>query len=113
MRHVGRTNYNDVSSRSHSIFRIIVESKNKSDINGGAVRTSYFNLVDLAGSENATKAGSIARAKESSFINKSLLALGTVIYKLSEGNNEHIPYRDSKLTRLLEVYLFFNFLINL
>lgn len=60
-RHVGRTNYNEVSSRSHTIFRILVESSPRSehdgDDAGGKVRFSGLNLVDLAGSENADKAG--------------------------------------------------------
>lgn len=69
----------------------------------GAVKVSQLNLVDLAGSERVghTAAQGI-RLKEGGHINKSLLALGTVIAKLSEGDNAHIPYRDSKLTRILQ-----------
>eukprot|EP01006_Ploeotia_vitrea_P045200 TRINITY_DN66919_c7_g2_i2.p1 TRINITY_DN66919_c7_g2~~TRINITY_DN66919_c7_g2_i2.p1 ORF type:complete len:683 (+),score=401.25 TRINITY_DN66919_c7_g2_i2:24-2072(+) len=100
-RHIGRTNYNEVSSRSHTIFRVVIESQ-KSNSTKGAVRTSVLNMVDLAGSENAVKAGSGARIKETGYINKSLLTLGHVIWKLSEGNTAHIPYRDSKLTRILQ-----------
>jgi septal ring factor EnvC (AmiA/AmiB activator) len=100
-RHVGRTNYNDVSSRSHTIFRITIESSLVTDASD-RVRTSTLNLVDLAGSENVVKAGSAARQKETGYINKSLLSLGHVIYKLSENKLEHIPYRDSKLTRILQ-----------
>ena len=65
---------------------------------------SVLNLVDLAGSERADKAGTEgARMKEGSYINRSLLTLGTVINKLSEGAERtggHIPYRDSKVTLL-------------
>jgi len=100
-RHIGRTNYNDVSSRSHTIFRITVESSKRNSVTG-AVRFSSLNLVDLAGSENAVKAGSSERMAETGYINKSLLTLGHVIYKLSEKNTSHIPYRDSKLTRILQ-----------
>lgn len=76
-------------------------------------RSSRLNLIDLAGSESATSSGD--RQKEGSFINKSLLALGTVISKLTESganSSTHIPYRDSKLTRLLQPALVsFNFLL--
>jgi centromeric protein E len=106
-RHVGRTNYNEVSSRSHTIFRVVVESSPKvgaASVDGEfqGVRQSILNLVDLAGSENAVKAGSAARMSETGYINKSLLTLGHVIYKLTENNTQHIPYRDSKLTRILQ-----------
>ncbi len=118
-RHVGRTNYNDVSSRSHTIFRVIVESQardenlldtsdekqahpQKRGSGRGAVRVSTLNLVDLAGSENAVKAGASQRVRETGYINKSLLALGTVIWKITENSTTHVPYRDSKLTRILE-----------
>lgn len=100
-RHIGRTNYNDVSSRSHTVFRMVVESSSRDNAKGG-VRVSALNLVDLAGSENAVKAGSEDRIKETGYINKSLLTLGHVIFKLSEGSTDHIPYRDSKLTRILQ-----------
>lgn len=92
-RHIGRTNYNDVSSRSHTVFRIVIESSPR-DSPKSSVVVSALNLVDLAGSENAVKAGSAERQKETGYINKSLLTLGTVIYKLSENNNDFIPYRD-------------------
>ncbi|XP_004344350.2 cenpe protein [Capsaspora owczarzaki ATCC 30864] len=112
-RHVGETNMNEHSSRSHTIFRMIVESRDRvSAANSperlsmdGAVLVSSLNLVDLAGSERVGHTGAEGvRLKEGGFINKSLLTLGTVIGKLSDGVNEsgHIPYRDSKLTRILQ-----------
>lgn len=70
----------------------------------GAVKVSCLNLVDLAGSERVGHTGAEGiRLKEGGHINKSLLALGSVIAKLSEGGDKkHIPYRDSKLTRILQ-----------
>ncbi|CAI4053057.1 hypothetical protein SKDZ_16G1200 [Saccharomyces kudriavzevii ZP591] len=126
-RKIGETDYNTRSSRSHAIVLIRLTS---TDVNNGTSRSSTLSLCDLAGSERAT--GQQERRKEGSFINKSLLALGTVISKLSAdkttsvdsnisttptgssgsssgsitGNSgipsNHIPYRDSKLTRLLQ-----------
>ncbi|KAL9237922.1 hypothetical protein vseg_012415 [Gypsophila vaccaria] len=110
-RHFGETNMNLHSSRSHTIFRMIIESRDKAgDEESGdscdAVRVSVLNLVDLAGSERAAKTGAEGvRLKEGSHINKSLMTLGTVIKKLSEGAESqggHVPYRDSKLTRILQ-----------
>uniref|UniRef100_A0A7N2M351 Kinesin-like protein n=1 Tax=Quercus lobata TaxID=97700 RepID=A0A7N2M351_QUELO len=110
-RHIGETNMNLYSSRSHTIFRMIIESRDKNedeDINNScdAVRVSVLNLVDLAGSERAAKTGAEGvRLREGSHINKSLMTLGTVIKKLSEGvesQGGHVPYRDSKLTRILQ-----------
>ncbi|XP_047946706.1 kinesin-like protein KIN-7O isoform X1 [Salvia hispanica] len=110
-RHVGETNMNTYSSRSHTIFRMIIESRQTTDDSGAelpcdAVRVSVLNLVDLAGSERAAKTGAEGvRLKEGSHINKSLMILGTVIKKLSEGTESqggHVPYRDSKLTRILQ-----------
>ncbi|QCD99399.1 centromeric protein E [Vigna unguiculata] len=110
-RHIGETNMNVYSSRSHTIFRMIIESRDRSeDGESGsscdAVRVSVLNLVDLAGSERAAKTGAEGvRLKEGSHINKSLMTLGTVIKKLSEGAESqggHVPYRDSKLTRILQ-----------
>ncbi|XP_065847998.1 kinesin-like protein KIN-7N isoform X2 [Euphorbia lathyris] len=111
-RHFGETNMNVRSSRSHTIFRMVIESKGR-DINsstayssGDAVRVSVLNLVDLAGSERIAKTGAGGvRLKEGKHINKSLMALGNVINKLSDGAKQrggHIPYRDSKLTRILQ-----------
>ncbi|KAL2895888.1 Kinesin-like protein KIN-7O [Bienertia sinuspersici] len=110
-RHIGETNMNLHSSRSHTIFRMIIESRDKaeddeSEDSCDAVRVSVLNLVDLAGSERAAKTGAEGvRLKEGSHINKSLMTLGTVIKKLSEGAESqggHVPYRDSKLTRILQ-----------
>ncbi|XP_004497885.1 kinesin-like protein KIN-7O isoform X2 [Cicer arietinum] len=110
-RHIGETNMNLYSSRSHTIFRMIIESRDRNgDESTGsscdAVRVSVLNLVDLAGSERAAKTGAEGvRLKEGSHINKSLMTLGTVIKKLSEGvesQGGHVPYRDSKLTRILQ-----------
>ena len=109
-RHVGETKMNKNSSRSHTIFRMVIESRSTSSVGEsadvGAIRVSALTLVDLAGSERIAKTGAEGqRAKEGAAINKSLLTLGTVINKLSEGvaaAGGHIPYRDSKLTRILQ-----------
>ncbi|CAL6341197.1 unnamed protein product [Bathycoccus prasinos] len=144
-RHVGATNMNARSSRSHVIFRLCIESKlrkdselDSSDKSGHAkkpegfvgtgtksgsekgggdedvanenVLVSVLNLVDLAGSERVAKTGAEGqRAKEGASINKSLLTLGVVINKLAEDGSKnggagggHVPYRDSKLTRILQ-----------
>ena len=154
-RKVGSTGMNSSSSRSHSVFRLVLESRtsSRSGSGGGSsnaippsssssvasdadsatsgrssvtqslgtavkgpVRISSLSLVDLAGSESIKATGSTGvRQKEGQFINKSLLTLGHVVHKLSEISaraekqsdglltpKEHIPYRDSKLTRLLQ-----------
>ncbi|PRP77553.1 kinesin family member 11 [Planoprotostelium fungivorum] len=121
-RHIGATDFNEQSSRSHTIFRMVIESREIIAGNPLAktpVKCSLLNLIDLAGSERASqdvKDGE-QRRKEGAYINKSLLTLGQVIYKLSEKNADrwdsnsrllltpgsvHIPYRDSKLTRILQ-----------
>jgi len=94
---------NSESSRSHSLLRMVIESRNKSDTSG-AVRIAELYLVDLAGSERQSHTQATGmRLKEGANINKSLLTLSNVIAKLSEGAaGQHIPYRDSKLTRVLE-----------
>ncbi|TKY85189.1 hypothetical protein EX895_006269 [Sporisorium graminicola] len=107
-RHVGATDWNERSSRSHCVFQLTIESRsrNPSAAAGKEVRISQLNLIDLAGSERA--ASQAERRKEGAFINKSLLTLGTVIGKLTEpedGAEAHIPYRDSKLTRILQTSL--------
>ncbi|XP_024360207.1 kinesin-like protein KIN-7L isoform X2 [Physcomitrium patens] len=113
-RHFGETNMNINSSRSHSIFRMVIESRSKCHGGQGsddvdAVRVSELNLVDLAGSERIAKTGAGGvRLKEGGHINKSLMCLGNVINKLCEGGAKqgaHIPYRDSKLTRILQTAL--------
>lgn len=101
-RSVGATLMNAESSRSHSIFTIDLEMM---DIVNGEekVRAGRLNLVDLAGSERQTKTGATGdRLREATKINLSLSALGNVISALVDGKSKHIPYRDSKLTRLLQ-----------
>ncbi|XP_071538480.1 LOW QUALITY PROTEIN: uncharacterized protein [Panulirus ornatus] len=106
-RHVGVTNMNERSSRSHTIFRLILESRERSEEDGGegAVTVSHLNLVDLAGSENASQSGATGeRLKEGGYINRSLFMLGRVISQLSDGE-QFINFRDSKLTRILQLSL--------
>ncbi|KAL6561055.1 Kinesin-like protein KIN-7D, mitochondrial [Orobanche gracilis] len=81
-------------------FQMIESSAHGDDYDG--VIFSQLNLIDLAGSESSKTETTGLRRKEGSYINKSLLTLGTVIGKLSEGKASHVPYRDSKLTRLLQ-----------
>ncbi|XP_052124262.1 osmotic avoidance abnormal protein 3-like isoform X2 [Frankliniella occidentalis] len=118
-RAVGATLMNAESSRSHSIFSIslemmAVEEGRKPGLAGpasakacglgeGRIRRGKLNLVDLAGSERQAKTGATGeRLKEAMKINLSLSALGNVISALVDGKSKHIPYRDSKLTRLLQ-----------
>ena len=105
-RATGETLMNKDSSRSHSIFTIYVEAAEKGESAGGdeeKIRAGKLNLVDLAGSERQSKTGATgARLKEATKINLSLSALGNVISALVDGKSKHIPYRDSKLTRLLQ-----------
>jgi hypothetical protein len=95
---------NDVSSRSHAVFIIIVEQMSTA---GKQVRVGKLNLVDLAGSERVNVTGATGkRLEECQKINQSLSALGNVIKALTEKTSKnqknHIPYRNSKLTRILE-----------
>nr|XP_045595024.1 chromosome-associated kinesin KIF4A-like [Procambarus clarkii] len=101
-RATGATAMNARSSRSHAIFSLHIEQRNIKK--GESIISSKFHMVDLAGSERAKKTGATGeRFKEGVNINKGLLALGNVISALcEEGNRGHIPYRDSKLTRLLQ-----------
>ncbi|XP_072969785.1 kinesin-like protein KIN-7E, chloroplastic isoform X1 [Typha angustifolia] len=102
-RHVGSNNFNLLSSRSHTIFTLTIESSSSGESEEGEdVRLSQLNLIDLAGSESSKTETTGLRRKEGSYINKSLLTLGTVIAKLTDGKATHVPYRDSKLTRLLQ-----------
>lgn len=102
-RHVGSNNFNLLSSRSHTIFTLTIESSPCGENQGEEhVTLSQLNLIDLAGSESSKTETTGLRRKEGSYINKSLLTLGTVISKLTDGKATHIPYRDSKLTRLLQ-----------
>ncbi|XP_054633535.1 kinesin-like protein KIF3B [Dunckerocampus dactyliophorus] len=102
-RSVGATNMNEHSSRSHAIFVITVECSELKVDGENHIRVGKLNLVDLAGSERQTKTGAQGeRLKEATKINLSLSALGNVISALVDGRSSHIPYRDSKLTRLLQ-----------
>ncbi|KAG1689476.1 hypothetical protein DVH05_002145 [Phytophthora capsici] len=113
-RTVGQTAMNEKSSRSHSVFRIVIESKQKADSRrlseedvDGAVLVASLNLVDLAGSESLRHTGAEGiRQREAGNINKSLLTLARVINSLaSSGGGQNAPFRDSKLTRLLQTSL--------
>ena len=104
-RSVGATKMNEHSSRSHAIFIITVECARPDPERNGEphIRVGKLNLVDLAGSERQAKTGATGdRLKEATKINLSLSALGNVISALVDGKSAHIPYRDSKLTRLLQ-----------
>ena len=97
-RNIAATKLNELSSRSHTVFRINIRSEDQ-----GKIKISQLNLVDLAGSEGASKTQAEGiRLREGKNINKSLLALSNVINKLSQGSNQFINYRDSKLTRILQ-----------
>ena len=132
-RRTGSTQYNARSSRSHAVVQIVVESRERVPASSGVqeprraattlggVRVSTLSLIDLAGSERAAE--SKERRTEGAHINKSLLTLGTVIARLSgdkdkNGNptdkdGKHLPYRDSKLTRLLQPALSGNSLVSI
>ena len=127
------TQYNAQSSRSHAVVQIVVESRERAPYSGkelnhkraplmpGGVRVSTLSMIDLAGSERAAE--NKERRTEGAHINKSLLTLGTVIARLSgdkdsSGNptdkdGKHLPYRDSKLTRLLQPALSGNSLVSI
>jgi kinesin family protein 5 len=97
---VGCTNMNQQSSRSHSLFSLTVSQTNSRDF---IAKTGKLYLVDLAGSEKVAKTSSCGiRLEEAKNINKSLTMLGLVINSLTDGKSTHIPYRDSKLTRVLQ-----------
>lgn len=103
LRHIGATNMNEKSSRAHTVFRMIIESKDRNGGKKAPIRQSTLNLIDLAGSENSKMTGSKGeREQEGKFINQSLLALSTIIQRLSEAKTQHLPFRDSKLTRILQ-----------
>ena len=105
-RRVGATHLNQHSSRSHSMVRLWIESTDTS----GTARVSSLSLVDLAGSESVRLTGNSERKQEGHYINKSLMTLGQVVHALSDmadsgdevSTTKHVPYRDSKLTRLLQ-----------
>ncbi|CAO3589749.1 unnamed protein product [Absidia cylindrospora] len=97
---VAYTNMNAESSRSHSLVLITITQKN---VDTGAAKSGKLYLVDLAGSEKVGKTGASGQTlEEAKKINKSLTALGMVINSLTDGKSSHIPYRDSKLTRILQ-----------
>ncbi|KAJ5233266.1 uncharacterized protein N7469_005032 [Penicillium citrinum] len=101
-RQVAATKCNDLSSRSHTIFTITVLTKRTTESGEDYISSGKLNLVDLAGSENIGRSGAEnKRAAEAGLINKSLLTLGRVINALVD-KGSHIPYRESKLTRLLQ-----------
>ncbi|OMO97123.1 hypothetical protein COLO4_14868 [Corchorus olitorius] len=100
-RRTADTLLNKRSSRSHSVFSITVYIKETTVGDEDLIKCGKLNLVDLAGSENISRSGAReGRAREAGEINKSLLTLGRVINALVE-HSAHIPYRDSKLTRIL------------
>ncbi|XP_029618649.1 centromere-associated protein E isoform X8 [Salmo trutta] len=108
-RHYGKTKMNQRSSRSHTIFRMILENRDRGDSASGenpdsAIIVSHLNLVDLAGAERASQTGAEGtRFKEGCNINRSLFTLGQVIKKLSDETQKGFTnYRDSKLTRILQ-----------
>lgn len=101
-RQVAATKCNDLSSRSHTVFTITVHTKKAGEDGEDYLCAGKLNLVDLAGSENIQRSGAEnKRAAEAGLINKSLLTLGRVINALVD-RSPHIPYRESKLTRLLQ-----------
>lgn len=101
-RQVAATKCNDLSSRSHTVFTITACVKRTGEDGEDWVSAGKLNLVDLAGSENIQRSGAEnKRAAEAGLINKSLLTLGRVINALVD-HSSHIPYRESKLTRLLQ-----------
>nr|XP_008540533.1 PREDICTED: kinesin-like protein KIF7 [Equus przewalskii] len=109
-RHTGATHLNHLSSRSHTVFTVTLEQRGRTPSRlprpaAGQLLLSKFHFVDLAGSERVLKTGSTGeRLKESIQINSSLLALGNVISALGDPQRRgsHIPYRDSKITRILK-----------
>ncbi|MCJ1314071.1 hypothetical protein MMC25_007751 [Agyrium rufum] len=127
-RKTGNTQFNAHSSRSHAVVQIVVESRDRivnpvgvedkrAPLVPGGCRVSTLSLIDLAGSERAAEDKD--RRTEGAHINKSLLTLGTVIARLSsedgksDKEKKHLPYRDSKLTRLLQGALSGNSLISI
>ncbi|KAJ9593965.1 hypothetical protein L9F63_014606 [Diploptera punctata] len=100
---VGATAMNAQSSRSHAIFTITIEHGKVGDDGKQHIKMGKLHLVDLAGSERQSKTGATGvRLKEATKINLSLSTLGNVISALVDGKSTHIPYRNSKLTRLLQ-----------
>lgn len=99
-RTVASTKMNEASSRSHAMFTVTVTMSNQDD---GSKKVGRLYLVDLAGSEKVNKTGAAGeRLEEAAAINKSLSTLGQVIYSLTDKKRTYVPYRDSKLTRILQ-----------
>jgi len=99
-RAVNATNMNAESSRSHSLVVFNIIHNNLKDL---STKISKLYLVDLAGSEKTSKTGATGQTlEEAKSINKSLTTLGLVINNLTESKKTHIPYRESKLTRILQ-----------
>ncbi|CAH0486406.1 unnamed protein product [Peronospora farinosa] len=118
-RHMALTESNDQSSRSHVVFRMVIESQMKRNSRDrgevAPVRSATLNIIDLAGSESVRLANTTGQSlEEGRFINRSLLTLGHIIWKLSRDRHRtgsgnvtasstpHLPYRNSKLTRILQ-----------
>ncbi|XP_018564968.1 kinesin-like protein Klp61F [Anoplophora glabripennis] len=102
-RQTAPTLMNHQSSRSHTVFTITVFTKESTSSNEEILKTGKINFVDLAGSENIARSGcKDMRAVELANINRSLLTLGRVIHALADKSKKHVPYRDSKLTRILQ-----------
>lgn len=101
------TSIHEHSSRSHTLFQVYIESFARASRGKGRIRYACLNLVDLAGSErlNEFDSKSTTQTGEAGYINKSLFVLAHVVNKLAEGKTKHIPYRDSKLTRILSMAL--------
>lgn len=102
-RQTAPTLMNHQSSRSHTVFTITIFTKESTASNEEILKTGKINFVDLAGSENIARSGcKDIRALELANINRSLLTLGRVIHALADKTKKHVPYRDSKLTRILQ-----------
>jgi kinesin family protein 3/17 len=102
-KHMGETAMNRNSSRSHSIFTITIENCSVEADGEAHIRVGKFNMVDLAGSEKQSKTGAQGeRLEEAIKINLSLSTLCNVISALVDNRSKYVPYRDSKLTRLLQ-----------
>lgn len=105
-RHTRSTDYNDTSSRSHALLQLSFEVENKQTDGQVLLYRSKLSLVDLAGSEKMQAVYGVSNdahhLKELTSINKSLSSLGNVIASLTRKKRSHVPYRDSKLTRILQ-----------
>ena len=103
LRQTVATSMNDVSSRSHTVFTVYVTQRTLDENGEPRVMSGHLNIVDLAGSERLKKSESVGdRLTEARYINQSLSTLGKVALELAKGDSTHVPYRDSKLTRVLK-----------